>query len=179
MKSSDDDDGAFPRNWDLRQPITREQAGMEDGRGSVVYEIGSKKTREVTFQLPDNVQLDLPVYLVTFDSYGNSPSGESDPVGFDARTSRMAIDDAVDLYRSTLKQLGLDASNATRFHNEALAAQENKDTASSTDRTVSPDSDHTYGYLTFDVIAEYRPHADSAFIRLGAVWGEGTPKSRR
>src|SRR5699024_6764353 len=113
-------------------------------------------------------------------SAGRESPETSDPTGIDARSTRMSLDDTVDLYRDTLQQLGMNTEHATTFKKQATQAQQHKDTATSTDRVISPDAVHTYGYIDyFDVIAVYNPDVDTGYIRIGAVWGEGVPKSRR
>src|SRR5699024_1705517 len=163
----------------LREPPTRQQVGMDEGRKTVFYEINMKEPRKVTFYLPEDITLTIPVYMVSFESAGYESQKTSDPTGIDARTSSMPLEETIELYRSTLKQLGLDTSKADMFEEQAEEAQERKDEAGPTDRTTSPSSARTYDYLKLSVVAVYQPDVDTGLVKLIGVWGDGIPKSRR
>lgn len=170
-RGSDAGEIEFPRSWDLTNPPDRESVQLADGEDTVFFEVDMDKPRDVAFHLPAGVSLTVPLYMVSFDSFGGVPAEESAPTGLDARSGRMSLDETVELYRSVLNQLNMDTGAVAAFSDEAKAAQQNgQGQAPDSGRVSTRLKSREYGYLTLKLAAIYRPRADQGFIKLMGSW---------
>src|SRR5699024_9222751 len=96
------------KTWDLREPVTREQVGMEDDEDDVLALYDTDEPHRVRLKLPENTTLTLPLTLLAFNSPGLAPSDPQPPTSLDGKTDHMPLDETIELYRSTLTQLNMD-----------------------------------------------------------------------
>ncbi|MGH3322548.1 MAG: hypothetical protein ACRDN9_20700 [Streptosporangiaceae bacterium] len=150
--------------WDLTEPPTRGQVGMDEGRTVAVHETGDP--RPVKLRLPEDVTLKLPLELLTFDSMGSVPQESSDPTGLDAKTDRVSLDETVRLYRSALDQLGMKTEQVATFEHKAAQA-------AGRETVKTPVSTMKYGYLKLNVVAYFESVDQKGYVTLVGAWGEG------
>src|SRR5699024_10184707 len=108
--------------WDLREPVTREQVGMDEGENDVFALYNNDEPRRVRLKLPENTTLALPLILLVFNSPGLAPSDPQPPTSLDGKTDRVSLEETIELYRSILTQLTMDTDTVADFQKQATAA---------------------------------------------------------
>lgn len=148
--------------WDLSEPPTREDVGMQDTQSVSVHR--STEPTLTQIELPDAVSVQVPLVRIEFTNMGAVPARGSDPTSLEARTDRMTLADLEPQYRSTLDQLGMSTEHVDRFELEAGRATGAQDVTS---RKIS----QTYGYLDLEVVAHFNPKKQRGYLTLDARWG--------
>jgi len=165
--TNSDDDDASPQSWDLREPPTREQVGMKNDEDDVFALYDTDEPHQVSLKLPKNTTLTLPLTLLTFNSPGLAPSDPQPPTSLDEKTDRVPLDEAVELYRSTLDQLNMGTDTIADFQKQASAADGAQHPAK---RISSNIVRKRIGYLQVEVVAQYEPNTQVGYVKLMGTW---------
>ncbi|MDA3649440.1 hypothetical protein LZ318_02980 [Saccharopolyspora indica] len=143
--------------WDLRTRPTSVQAGTVD-RDVAIYE--TRPSRPVLVRLPDGAELRLAARFIAFDAHG---SRGREPSGVEAKTEMMPLAETVEVYRSTLQQLGLPTGAVADF--ERAAADATGTEWVRMDRVGGESGDFAFG-----VQARYSPAAGAGLVVVGGSW---------
>lgn len=157
-------------SWDLTEPPTRAEVGLQDGQPVAAY--ATDEGREVSFALPDDVELVVEARLVTWEAFLAEDPDTGDP------TSAVATSPLVDLrtgtawFRESLATLGLPAAEVDRWLDDVEAARRGDDSAPVQSQSVGGE----LGFLRAGVQARYAPLDEKVRINWSFTWGDLPPR---
>lgn len=105
---------------DLREPPTRAEAGIEDGRGSLIVERRGAEPLDVELTLPNDAVLALPAIGVVFSAPPDDPAGPVESVTVNRTAASLA--EARDMVLGDARALGIDAADVERHFGAARPA---------------------------------------------------------
>ncbi len=115
--------------------------------------------------LPDDRELRTSVSLVAADSYAaGTDVGAAPPTGMDMHTTLMPLDDAAQVMRESLEQLGTPPDAVDPWVREASAAEGSQ-------RIRSANVETRLGYLSVRLQGRYSPLDRRASVTYTLFWG--------
>lgn len=107
--------------YDLRTPPTRDEVGMAEGRSTLgIQHDGGSPLIDVTVVLDDDVRLEIPTSLVTFNSIRNG-GGSGDPVVLELVTTMGSVEEAEAHVRALVERFDGDLAAVDQWRAEATA----------------------------------------------------------
>ena len=149
--------------WDLREPPTRAEVGIPDGRTTVIYQDSPDSVRTVTVWLPEDRVLTSQANSVSFSALGSSGPTTSDPSTMDIGSGLLTLDQALDEMAASLRELGAPTEAADDWYREASAAR-------GADRVESPWVRTEVGYLTVEIQGRYNALSGTAVVAYMLSW---------
>lgn len=149
-------------SWDLSEPPTRAEVGLEGEASTVIYEYGDERTLDVTVGLPADERLRVDAQYAAFSA---PMSGSADPPeSLDLKTSEASVADAGSQLTELARRFGLDVNQVEDWIDEAGAAE------GAGPRVKSAWMRSRVGYLTLEVQARYDPEVDAASVHYLVHW---------
>lgn len=149
--------------YDLREPPRREDLGMETGSPVVTQRFDEPTS--VRLRLPEERELRTPVTLVAADSYAGAPDvGAAPPTGMDLHTTLMPLEEAAQVMRESLGQLGTSPDAVEPWVREASVAEGSEGVRSANVET-------RLGYLSVRLQGRYSPLDRRASVTYTLFWG--------
>ncbi len=149
--------------YDLRQPPAREDLGVQTGSAVVTQRFDEPTS--VRLRLPADRELRVQVTLVAADSYAGAPDVESaPPTGMDMHTTLMSLQEAAQVMRESLEQLGTSPDPVDPWVRKASLAE-------GSERIRSANLETRLGYLSIRLQGRYSPLDGRASVSYSLYWG--------
>ena len=163
VRIGDDEPQRAWDEWDLREPPTRAEVGIPEGRTTVIYQDSPDSIRDVTVWLPEDRVLRSRANSVSFSAIGTREPATSDPWTMDIGSGLLALDEALDEMAASLRELDAPADAADDWYREAAAAR-------GADRVESAWVSTEVGYLTVSVQGRYSALDQTAVVAYLLTW---------
>lgn len=151
------------QTWDLTDPPTRAEVGLEDGRTTVIYQETPADVRTVTVTLPEDKVLTSQANSVSFSALGSTAPSSSDPTTMDIGSGLLPLDAALDEFAASLRVLDRPSDDADDWYREAAAA-------SGAERVESAWVRTEVGYLTVSIQGRYSALDQTAVVSYVLTW---------
>jgi len=105
-----------PKSYDLTQPPSRKELGMEPGRSFM--DVSCDDGFMVTLTLPDDAVVSVTARGVSADSYSTANPETGSPTTVDVHSVALGVDEAVQLATGLADSLGIDAQPVQNWRHE-------------------------------------------------------------
>jgi hypothetical protein len=163
VRIGDDEPRQAWDEWDLREPPTRAEVGIPDGRTTVIYQDSPDSVQTVTVRLPEDTVLRLRANSVSFSALGSLEPTTSQPSAMDIGSGLLPLDEALDQMAASLRELDLPTDAADDWYREAAATR-------GADRAESAWVSTQLGYLTVAVQGRYSALDETAVVAYALSW---------